>query len=203
MVNGCVILSAPKIRKWVNGRNFIYVDDLCEDKGWELKMYRERMKKKEAEIAQPEAEPIEHIHIGFAGSDRMPKEQRQALRTLLMQIRGDKDPVFFRHTGLVGAPEQAHEIALRCDLHVLVHPSSDPEEEQAGCEGTFSILPVKPARERNLRLLEKSHILLACPDGFGEGQSAVWQMVKAANGVGCPVRVIFPDGTWRSGTRKG
>lgn len=204
MVNYCVVNAAPILR-WSLGWDWARVEDYCADKGWFLEMHRPRERMEKSPPKPDVFEKVEWRNVGFTGTrDGLTAAQKATLKHLLDQLQEDQGTIWFRHGDCVGADEQAHGIASRSHYQILIHP---PEEERfrAFCEGAFSVLAPKPYRERNLRIVEKSHILLGAPKGFAEEEdprSGTWMTIRAANNLGVPVRVILPDGSFRSGMRK-
>ena len=133
----------------------------------------------------------------------MTAKQKATLKQLLDKLHEGQTTIWFRHGDCQGSDEQAHGIASRAGYNILIHPP-DEERLRAFCEGAFSVLEPKPYRERNLRIVEKSHILLACPKGLAddEPRSGTWATIRTANNLGVPVRVIMPDGSFTTGVRK-
>lgn len=194
LVNAHAVQVAPILYKFAIGRSFAVIEDHCFDNEWDFLMFEE----KKGKIVE-----IEWRQIGFTGTQEgMTAPQKRTLRELLKLLRKNDEIIFFRHGDCVGSDEEAHALALDLHYSVIIHPPED-EKKRAFCEEAFTILEPKPYRERNLRIVQKSHILLAAPKGLAEEQrSGTWSTVRAANNLGVPVRIIFPDGSFRKGMRK-
>jgi len=203
MVNYCVITAAPILR-WSLGRDWARVEDYCADKGWVLEMHRPRERMEKIPTKPDVLEKVEWRNVGFSGTrDGMTAKQKATLKQLLDKLHEGQTTIWFRHGDCQGSDEQAHGIASRAGYNILIHPP-DEERLRAHCEGAFSVLEPKPYRERNLRIVEKSHILLACPKGLAdeEPRSGTWATIRTANNLGVPVRVIMSDGSFTKGVRK-
>lgn len=201
LVNGCCVASAPILYKLCIGRLWCMIEDACADRGWKFEMLRERMKKG-PNPPRPEAiEPVSQRNVGFTGTRHgMSRKQKATVRELLSRLCRDQKVIWFRHGDCIGADAQAHEIARMLGYQVLIHPP-DNDALRAFCDDAFSVLPARPYLDRNLRIVQHSHILLAAPSGEEVQRSGTWETIRIARKIKVPIRIIMPDGSFSKGER--
>lgn len=122
--------------------------------------------------------------VGFTGTQRgMSERQKEALEAILAAAYE------LRHGDCVGGDKEAHEIARRLGLRVVIHPPSDPKK-RAFCDGDV-ILPPKPYLVRNHDIVEAVSVLIAAPRiDEEELRSGTWATVRYARSVGKRVLLL-------------
>jgi len=130
--------------------------------------------------------------VGFTGTRAgMTAAQAETVRRLLRELR----PAEFHHGDCVGADEQAHALAMRAGVRVIIHP---PEygRHRAWCLGAAAVLDVKPYMERNADIVAACSILIATPQQAGEiVRSGTWATVRRGRKADRLLHVVAPDGT--------
>jgi hypothetical protein len=137
-------------------------------------------------------------NIVFTGTRHgMTQRQRWALGFLL------KEGKSLRHGCCMGADYQAGRDWKDIHgsvQHILGYPSSHSGAKQGTCE--VGILYTEaPPLERNKRMID--HVLreveplcIAAPKAIvEERRSGTWACVRYARKKGCPVKIVWPDGT--------
>lgn len=128
--------------------------------------------------------------IGFTGSQLgSTPEQRAVLWQLL------EGATEFHHGDCIGADAEAHQVAVRRGIPVVVHPPVN-ESKRAWCtDGDVTVLPPLPYLVRNHSISDTCDTIVAAPSGPEVLRSGTWATVRYARKTGTPVIVIAPDGT--------
>lgn len=195
LINGYVTITDPEA-SWASGLSWAQLEDACADQEWDLRLMRERLG---ADYYQkPKVSDLVWRSIGFTGTrEGMTKEQKRTLKELLIKLH--KEPIWFRHGDCTGGDEEGHNIAFDLGYSIIIHPP-DKNDHRAFCQNAFSVLPPRPYLERDQRIVDASHILLAAPLTFEEQKrSGTWATIRMALKAECPIRIIFPDGSFIKG----
>ena len=137
-----------------------------------------------------ENEPF--LKVGFTGTQTgMTSEQEKTVGKLLKEIK----PSEFRHGDCIGSDFQAHTIAKKLGIRIVVHPPLN-SVKRAGAPEPDEIMPKKEYLERNRDIVDASDILIATPESKeGAHRSGTWATVRYAMREKKPVILVFPDGT--------
>lgn len=148
-------------------------------------------------------------HVGFTGTQRgMTIEQKAVVRLWLETFRRN---VVAHHGDCVGAdadfhallgPRRLGNIVTSVCERVVIHPPAD-DGRRAWCEHRkfppiqHNVLPAKPYLVRNQDIVEAAHAMIATPGERTEQvRSGTWATIRMAKRAKCPIRVVFPDGTF-------
>jgi len=125
------------------------------------------------------------VKVGFTGTRLgMTSEQARRIEELLIELRATE----LHHGDCRGADAQAHDIAWRLGLNVVIHPPVNPRM-RAFCPG-----PCRPAKdylERDHDIVDECEVLLATPRGPEELRSGTWATVRYARKIGRRFLVVF------------
>jgi hypothetical protein len=141
--------------------------------------------------------------VGFTGTrNGLTDAQRTALNavlTVLFDLCGPAGEL--RHGDLVGADAEAHAIARKIGLRIVVHPP-DVDSLRAFCQGDEVLAPTSYPTG-NKRIVDAAEMLIACPAGLvEETRSGTWSTVRYCRQRGKPIYLVLPDGAVRvEGTR--
>lgn len=140
--------------------------------------------------------------IGFTGTRRqITVPQYLALRHYITetQMRGDLHIEKVVHGDCVGADSFFDQIV--CDRTAWLrelHPSDLPDTRANSHlfrpERVMRVHPPAPPLERNVRIVRRVDLLLACPRGVETLRSGTWATIRLARKQEVPVRIIWPDG---------
>lgn len=132
-------------------------------------------------------------HVGFTGTRRHPTRwQRQTLQQLLGALR--YDGLYLHHGDCVGADAEAHSIAQRLGVDVVLHPPVD-DTYRANSTGAVETAKPLPYLERNRAIVDSVESLVAVPRSMREElRSGTWATVRYAVSRSLPVTIIWPDG---------
>jgi hypothetical protein len=134
--------------------------------------------------------------VGFTGTrNGLTEAQRTALNavlTVLLGLSGRSGEL--RHGDTVGADAEAHAIARRHGLRIVVHPPSG-DGLRAFCHAD-EVLESAPFPTGNKQIVDAAALLVACPAGMQEEtRSGTWSTVRYCRRQGKPVYLVLPDGT--------
>jgi hypothetical protein len=96
------------------------------------------------------------------------------------------------HGDCVGADAQAHAVARKLKLKVVIHPPDNPSK-RAFCAAHEERLS-RPYLIRNLDIIEAVDLLVGLPGGPEKVRSGTWSTIRQARRRGKKVIVIMPDG---------
>jgi hypothetical protein len=133
------------------------------------------------------------MKIGFTGTRYgLTSQQRNELNRIL-RSKGTEQ---FHHGDCRGADWEAHHLARRLLIPVVLHPPVE-NTARAHCRGwDISRVPL-PYLERNRAIVDETDELIACPRTYteeAEPRSGTWYTVRYAARIGRPVLIILPDG---------
>lgn len=133
------------------------------------------------------------MRTGFTGTrNGATEEQKFAIEYFLQTLQASE----LHHGDCVGADADAHWIAKRLGIKVVIHPPK-LEGYRAFCEGAAQIHEPLPYLERNRRIVDETYLLLACPKEHTMIlRSGTWSTVRYARKTGKRVIVIYPDGRY-------
>jgi len=99
----------------------------------------------------------------------------------------------FHHGDCLGADMQAHGIAMKKRLRVVIWPPLDGSQ-RAYCVGG-EVRPADDYLKRNHKIVSASDALIACPRTISEElRSGTWATIRYAGKVARPTFIIFPHG---------
>ena len=112
--------------------------------------------------------------VGFTGTKQgMTVFQQDTLCRLLAKYR----PVEFHHGDCIGADHQAHLIAKKLGIRIVVHPPDNPKA-RAYCDADLT-MPEKSYLERNHNIVDCSDLIIAAPKSQREQlRSGTWATVR-------------------------
>jgi hypothetical protein len=133
--------------------------------------------------------------IGFTGTQTGMTDAQRATLHRLLSDRARTGPAELHHGDCVGADAEAHLIATRLQIPVVLHPPTDPSR-RAFCAPVQRSFPPRPYLERNHGIVEATTVLVATPSTATERRrSGTWATVRYARKRGHSVIVVNPDGT--------
>lgn len=130
------------------------------------------------------------MKTGFTGTQRgMTTAQWQVVGTFLRNSHGK-----LHHGDCVGADAEAHDIALKLGLEIVIHPPLY-DTKRAFCSGYHEIRMPKPYLSRNKDIVLETEQLIAAP-GEEEEQvrSGTWSTVRYARSLKRAISIVLPDG---------
>jgi hypothetical protein len=136
--------------------------------------------------------------VGFTGTrNGLTEAQRTALNAVLTVLYDLCGPAGeLRHGDTVGADSEAHAIARKIGLRIVVHPPN-ADTYRAFCQGDEVLAPT-PYPTGNKQIVNASEVLIACPAGLvEETRSGTWSTVRFCRRQGKPVYLVMPDGAVR------
>ena len=133
--------------------------------------------------------------IGFTGTQRgMTEAQRLKLGTILA-VGSTKGVGVLHHGDCVGADAQAHELAQKWMIPVIIHPPEN-SSKRAFCGGSLASLPPQPYLVRNHFIVDACDVLVATPGEATEQlRSGTWATIRYARKRHKTVVIIYPDGS--------
>jgi hypothetical protein len=134
--------------------------------------------------------------VGFTGTrNGLTDAQRTALNavlTVLFDLCGPSGEL--RHGDAVGADSEAHAIARKIGLRIVIHPPTSGTF-RAFCPGDLVLTPT-PYPNGNKHIVDAAEVLIACPPGqVEETRSGTWSTVRYCRKQGKPVYLVLPDGS--------
>jgi hypothetical protein len=132
------------------------------------------------------------MKLGFTGTrSKATNFQLEGLVSLLEQAEE------FHHGDCVGADEAAHDLALKMNVPVVIHPPTN-SKYRAFTTGWQKLMLPAPYLVRNREIVRETDLLVAFPkSGEEEIRSGTWATVRYARELGKNVVIIFPDGRVR------
>ena len=145
------------------------------------------------------------LNIGFTGTRRgMSNPQfdevlrivemlkKTAPRTGLYQIAD----ISAFHGDAVGADSQFDSICTSLGIVRFIYPSNI-EDQRAHCEdrGARITAPPAPPLERNVVIVQHSHIMIAAPAVNNEERSGTWSTIRRTRRASRPLFLVERDGT--------
>lgn len=134
---------------------------------------------------------------GFTGTRHgMTDEQKLTVDRIL--VRHDVDEA--NHGDCVGGDEDFHNICLKLNIDVILHPPTNPKL-RAFCKGTVLVHDPLPYLARNRVIVATSELLIATPKETTEPAPArgqgTWSTVREARRQGhANIWLVWPDGSF-------
>lgn len=122
------------------------------------------------------------LHIGFTGTQiGMTSSQHQRLIEYLAGVRewcytNGFVPVF-HHGDCIGSDDQAARTAKELGFRVEAHPPSNPKK-RAWCVANDVVYPGLPYLERNHKIVDGAHYMVATPQGPEVIRSGTWATIR-------------------------
>lgn len=129
------------------------------------------------------------MRVGFTGSrEGLTTEQEVAVTNLLV-IRAKE----FHHGDCIGADTEAHVIAYKQGIKIVIHPPRNPKG-RSFCVGN-EYRKEKPYLDRNHDIVDDTDILIACPATAKEIlRSGTWATIRYAEKQKKTIIFIYPSG---------
>ncbi len=121
------------------------------------------------------------------------KGMTDAQKVAVRKVLGDLAITHFQHGAAIGADEEASFIARDFGLKVTGHPGNIAADRSKTAHADLWS-PEAPPLDRNKKLVDSTHLLIAAPDG-PERRSGTWSTVQYARKKKKNVWVIMPDGS--------
>lgn len=131
--------------------------------------------------------------IGFTGSRN---GMTDAQKELLTEVLATNGMTSFVHGGATGADTEAHDIASWVPITVMPGCDKNGVPRNPREWGDADVEKALPFLVRNLRIINDSDMMVACPDSMMEiGRSGTWSTIRQTRKKRVPLVIIFPDGT--------
>lgn len=101
----------------------------------------------------------------------------------------------FHHGACVGADEAGHQLAMRQQKRVIVHPPTDQRLMIPFDGMVWDWKLAKPYLDRNRDIVDESDQVIALPNGPESLKGGTWYTVRYAMKQGKPVAICYPDGS--------
>lgn len=138
--------------------------------------------------------------IGFTGTRKGTTAAQKATLAILLGSLVAKGTLF-HHGDCLGADAEAADTVMALQngpWGCVVHP---PNNWASRALKPGRILPPADYLVRNQHIVDACEVLVACPGTKAEEQrSSTWATVRYARRRGCPIKIIFPDGTIKEET---
>jgi len=126
----------------------------------------------------------------FSGTRKgMTDAQKEAVNKLLAEL----EITHFQHGAAIGADEEASFIARDLSLKVTGRPGNIPVDRSKTAHAEYWS-PEEAPLDRNKKLVDLSHLLIATPDGPKRLRSGTWATVNYAKKKKKTVWIVMPDG---------
>lgn len=126
----------------------------------------------------------------FAGTRKgMTELQKSTVQRLLVEL----EVTHFEHGAAIGADEEASRVARELGLKITARPANIAGERSDVAEADRWVEAAAPL-DRNKKLVDFSHFLIATPDGPERPRSGTWTTVNYARSKKKSVWVIMPNG---------
>ena len=131
------------------------------------------------------------MDIGFTGTKKgMTPIQKVEVQLIFEKLRATT----LHHGDCIGADDDAHSIALKIGMSVVLHPPIR-EGARAFCKGSIREVYPKSYLARNRDIVDESKILVATPAGPELTRSGTWATVRYARKKNKTIYIIYPTGT--------
>jgi len=98
------------------------------------------------------------------------------------------------HGDCKGADASFHEEMQKAGVPIRIRPC-DIKATRVHCKGAVETFPEEKPLDRNVKIVEDCHVLIACPGRMVEEQrSGTWHAVRSARKVKRPTIIIWPNG---------
>lgn len=128
--------------------------------------------------------------------------QIEPLKDLLTQtIQNQPSQLAFRHGCCVGWDERAVVLARSLGYWVIGHPPlNNTHVSKIALELSHELVEPKEYLQRNRDIVDVSQLFIAGPYTDHEVlRSGTWAAMRYARSVGCPMKIVNPDGTIKDG----
>lgn len=130
------------------------------------------------------------VKIGFTGTQKGMSAHQSKEIQFWLKLRLDNISEF-HHGDCIGADAQAHGIAKRMGIIIIIHPPDDPRK-RAFCVGAQKH-PERPYLLRNHHIVDECDILLATPKEHEEIiRSGTWATIRHARKERKKVKIFYP-----------
>lgn len=116
--------------------------------------------------------------------------QHDGCSLLLTRLR----PAELHHGDCVGADDEMHDLCLRHNVPVIVHPPDSPDL-RAYCGMSLGQRPEKDYLSRDRDIVDETDELIAAPRTFEEEAGGTWYTVNYARKQGHRIWFVWRDGT--------
>lgn len=126
--------------------------------------------------------------------------QKERLYAKLLRFNLITDgPADFRFGDCVGVDAASAEIAQTHGYRTIAHPPMNPEFRAFFPADV--ILPPKSYFARNRDIVNRSDVLIACPENAERKRGGTWYTIEYARSLKKPILFIFADGSarWENG----
>lgn len=132
------------------------------------------------------------MNVGFTGTQRgMTPQQYQTVWELLYERSGE-----FHEGDCIGADAQAAFLAREASFRIVCHPPIN--ESKRAFFPADETWPAAPYLDRNKTIVNRSREMIATPGEVEEQlRSGTWSTIRYAKRLGCPLSIVFPDGSVR------
>lgn len=131
--------------------------------------------------------------IGFTGTRKGVTDAcKQQLFFHLDQTRHNAE---LHHGDCIGADETAHGVAAGLLIPIVIHPPIS-SGTRAFCQNYSRICQPLGYIDRDRKIVEETHYLIACPEGEEKIRSGTWTTVRYARKLLRPILILWPNGGW-------
>jgi hypothetical protein len=132
------------------------------------------------------------MKMGFTGTRTgMTAHQMRAVQQAMERY----GPVAFHHGDCEGADAEAHIIAMRLGIRIVIHPPVD-DKHRAFCKGEHEMREPKTHFARNRDIVNETQLLIATPWSTGElDYGGTWYTINYGRKQKAPVIIVWPDGS--------
>lgn len=131
------------------------------------------------------------MKVGFTGTQ---SGMTRAQQVLVHDVLVKRVATEFHHGDCVGADAEAHGMAVRLGIPVIIHPPLNPVK-RAFCKGATHVvkeLEPKEYLERNHDIVDATDMLVAVPrDGTERRRSGTWATIRYARKLGREVIILW------------
>lgn len=133
--------------------------------------------------------------LGFTGTrDGLTPQQQATLERILRDAVVIYNIAELHHGDCIGADVDAHTIAKKVGLKVVIHPPINATK-RANCVGDETREP-QSYIERNHSIVDSTDAMLAAPHSMREEiRSGTWATVRYARSMHRRLLIVFPDGS--------
>ena len=133
------------------------------------------------------------VVVGFVGTGRgMAVKQYAMVAMLIRQLHG-QGAFHLHHGQKVGACQEVHDLAIKWDYTVYLHPPDTARGVAACAQGIK--LPPAPPGTRNRNIVDVCDVLLVAPGERLENMAnGTWQAVRYAREIERSTIIIYPNG---------
>lgn len=132
--------------------------------------------------------------VGFTGTQHgMTAEQSKYVWAFFRSLGGGTNQ--FHHGDCVGADAEAHDLAYRESLYIVIHPPI--VKAKRAFKIAHLMLPAKDYIDRNHDIVDACEVLIATPKmRVEELRSGTWATIRYARKKHKKMFIVYPDGSW-------